>query len=49
MTGIDALVTDGFAEITTVLLVIFAAAFTLTGLVVGARAGIAWVRRIGKG
>lgn len=42
----EALITDGFADITTVLLVVFGAAFALTGLTVAARAGIAWIRRI---
>lgn len=48
MEGINALITGGFAEVTTVLLVIFGAAFTLTALTVAAAAGIKWVRRIGK-
>ena len=48
MEGINTLITGGFAEVTTVLLVIFGAAFTLTALVVAASAGIKWVRAIGK-
>lgn len=46
--GVSTLITTGFAEVTTVLLVIFGAAFSLTALVVAAVAGIKWVRRIGK-
>jgi len=45
---IETLITDGFTGITTTLLVVFGAAFTLVGLVVAARAGIAWLRRIGQ-
>lgn len=48
MTDITTLITTGFGDVTTVLLVIFGAAFTLTALVVAASAGIKWVRAIGK-
>lgn len=48
MEGISALITGGFADVTTVLLVIFGAAFTMTALVVAASAGIKWVRGVGK-
>jgi hypothetical protein len=46
-TSVSTLITDGFSGITTTLGVVFVAAFALTGLVVGVRAGIKWVRRIG--
>ena len=46
--GIETMISGGFSEVTTVLLVIFGAAFTLTALVVAASAGIKWVRSIGK-
>lgn len=48
MEGITTLVTDGFADVTTVLLVVLGAAFTLVGLMVAAKAGIKWIRRIGQ-
>lgn len=45
---VSSAITAGFGEITTVILVIIGSAFTLTALVVGAVAGIGWIRRIGK-
>ncbi|MDR1188130.1 MAG: hypothetical protein LBK95_11865 [Bifidobacteriaceae bacterium] len=47
MTGISELITDSFGDVTTALLVVFAAAFALTGLVVAVKAGVKWVKKIG--
>lgn len=45
---ISSTITGGFTALTTILLVVIGAAFTLAGLVIAARAGIKWLRSVGQ-
>lgn len=48
MEGITGLITDGFADVTTLALVIIGAVFAFVGMVVAAGMGIAWLRKAAK-